>query len=102
MKRNLHADRLGKLRKSGGILLQERCLAQALAQHELSVDQIEARVGVVMQDRVSLKIPFRGHSLARSPSFALVGPENRHQIAGSEFAFLPQKGLEVRAGLTLP
>ena len=60
MEGDLHPDRFGEAGESGDILLEVRRLAQTFPQHELAVDQIEPRVGVVMQDRESLEIPFGG------------------------------------------
>src|SRR4051812_11559190 len=78
----LEPERIGQVREPPHVLLEPRRFAELGAEHHLVVDQVEDRLGVVVQLGLALEVGLHRGALAPPPASALVRQQQGEQGPG--------------------
>jgi hypothetical protein len=92
---DLVAQRLGVLGEAAAVLVHVGALAEALAEEELAVDQVEGGLGAGGDGGVAAQVLLRRHPLARLPAPPLVRPQHGRQLVHGPGAGRGQEGVHV-------
>ena len=102
----VHVDLQAQLgtecRKANLVIRDAWCLAQAVADQILAVDDVEGRLVIFPNAGERIQIMFGGNAIPPPPAFAHVDAQDRSEGRGRQRAAQIQKFLEVRPRTGLP